>query len=50
MKIMFSTPICVYKNSITAGVVVSLVPQQFTNTRELFDSNYTFIVADDDTS
>jgi len=41
---MFSTLISLYENSITAGVVVPSTPQPFSNTRELFNNNYTFVV------
>jgi len=43
VEIMFSILIAVYENSITAEVVVPLVPQPFGNTRELFNNNYTFV-------
>jgi len=44
---VFSTLISVYENSITAGVVVPLVPQPFSNTRDLYNDNYTFVVEQD---
>jgi len=47
VEIAFSTLISVYENSITAGVVVPLVPQPYSNTRELYDNNYTFVVEQD---
>jgi len=43
VEIMFSTLIAVYENSITAGVVVPSVPQPYSNTRELYNNNYTFV-------
>jgi len=46
VEIMFSTLISVYENSITAEVVVPVVPQPFSNTRELYNNNYTFVVTE----
>jgi len=43
VEIMFSILIAVYENSITAEVVVPLVPQPFKSTLELFNNNYTFV-------
>jgi len=50
VELIFSTLISVYENSITAGVVVPSVPEPFSNTRELFNNNYTFVVEKESSS
>jgi len=47
LELFFSILISVYENSITANVVVPLVPKPFLSTEELYNNNYTFAVQTD---
>jgi len=44
LELLFSPLLSLYENSITVNVVVPLDPKSFTNTKELYNNNYTFVV------
>jgi len=44
LELLFSSLLSLYENSITVNVVVPLVPKPFSNTRDLYNHNYTFVV------
>jgi len=46
-ELLFSILISVYENSITVSLVAPLVPKPFSNTRELYNNNYTLVVQTD---
>jgi len=48
LELLFNSLIVIYENSITASVVVPLVPKPLSNTNELYEKNYTFVVQQHD--
>jgi len=44
LELCFCILTAIYENTITVSVVVPLVPKAFSNTKDLFTNNYTFVV------